>query len=549
MLESGASFSKLLTVFVFTLVLFSLPAIVDYCAYLSFANPFTVGTRFAKYGEQIVTILPLVLLAVIRTRGKKFVIAGAGVALMWLLIFCSLGRVNYFLFGCVICSVLAGLLISKRHRRYLPRFAVLTALLIIVPMPLSLFSTTPATDSIAPMVSRLSDAEGISSSNNFRKMMFSVASLMIADHPVAGIGADNFGTQVNAYRERYGAAHPDDIALATAEDEIPEHAHNEFVQIVAELGAVGGIIFAWFLTGVAVVAFRAIRRIKSGSLYAAGAALGLGMFLVSSLVSSYSFRVMQNGIVFFFVLAVAAKLSFRGIRRESDSEMIAMSPSHLKLAFSAAILVCVGLLVYSGVRVSSVIIASRANQTRPLETARPLYDLAMRLDDENPDVRQNLGMRLFGNRRFREAIPYLESAVSIGRGPSSELSYLATAKSVTGDASGAEQSMASAAALYPRSPFVLTRYATLLKDNGKTDESADLFSRALQIDERSANTWRLLIDSGPKAVSEMAARDRRYSPVMDLVPKNSIYSVVAERFIKHPEEEQFSIGKFFTEEE
>ena len=379
--------------------------------------------------------------------------------------------------------------------------------------------------------------------------MYSIGNLMIAEHPVTGIGADNFGTQANVYRERYGAAHPDDPNLANAEDGIPEHAHNEFLQIVAELGLVGGLIFAWFMFGLAIIAFRAMRNIKTGSLYACAAILGLGMFLASSLVSAYSFRVMQNGIVFFLVLAVAVKFALRRNRGHAKTELTVTAPARLRLAISAGILVCLGLLVYSGLRVGSVIIAVRANQTQGFENAMPLYELAMRLDNENPDVRQNLGMRLFGSRRYKEAIPYLESAISIGRGPSPEFSYLASAKSLAGDARGAEETMASAASLYPRSPFVLTRYAALLTDNGDTDASAELFRRALRIDENKSKTWRLLIDSGPKALSDMAARDARYLPVMDLTPKAAIYAVVTERFIKHPEEEKFSSLKLSKAEE
>jgi Ca2+/Na+ antiporter len=75
----------------------------------------------------------------------------------------------------------------------------------------------------------------------------------------------------------------------------------------------------WFLVGVAIMCFRAIRHMKRGSLYGFAAVLGLAMFLASSAVSAYSFRVMQNGIVFFFVLAVAAKLSFKNKHRANEA--------------------------------------------------------------------------------------------------------------------------------------------------------------------------------------------------------------------------------------
>lgn len=540
MLERNGGLKALLAVLVLTLLLYSLPAIFEYCAYLTFGGQTTIGIRFAKYGEQVVTLLPLVLLGVIRTRGKQFAIGAASVAVLWLLIFCSLGRANYLLFGGVIVSLFACVLISNRYRKYAPRFALLVALLVVAPIPLHVFSLF-SSNAIAPPLARLNDSDALASSNNFRKLMMSLSGEMIRNNPIAGVGADNFGMQVNRYRQAYGAANPQDINLANAEDQIPAHAHNEFFQVAAELGAVGIAIMVWLLVGIATLAFRAIRLVRSGSLYPVAAIVGLGMFLASSLVSSYSFRVMQNGIVFFFVLAVASTSLFRShLAVDAKPAPALFSLTHVRLATAAGLLACFGLLTYSGLRLSSVVITARANQTRSMDAAIPLYGTAMRLDDENPDARHNLGMRLFRRQRYADAVPYLESAVKIGRAPSTELSYLATAKTLSGDYAGAEATMKTASEMYPRSPFVLTRYSTLLDSHGKDSEAAAVFSRAVAINQRAATTWRMMITSGPKALSEMAARDRSYMKVMELTPQGSIYAVVTERYIKFPEERRFS---------
>jgi O-antigen ligase len=541
MLEREGGLKALLAVLVLTLLLYSLPAIFEYCAYLTFGGQTTIGVRFAKYGEQVVTLLPLVLVGVIRTRGKQFAIGAAVVAVLWLLIFCSLGRANYLLFGVVIVSLFACVVISNRYRKYAPRFALLAALLVVAPLPLHVFSLFSSNANV-PALARFNDQDLLASSNNFRMLMASVASEMVRDNPIAGVGADNFGMQVNKYRQAYGAANPQDINLSNAEDQIPGHAHNEFLQVAAELGAVGVAIMTWLLVGITILAFRAMLRVRSGSLYPVAAILGLSMFLASSLVSSYSFRVMQNGIVFFFVLAVASTTLFRSQRAtEAKPVRPLFSPVQLRVAAAAGILVCLGLLTYSGLRVGSVVITARANQTRSMDTAISLYETAMRLDDENPDARHNLGMRLFRRQRYAESVPHLESAVKIGRAPSSELSYLATAKTLSGDDAGAEATMKSASELYPRSPFVLARYSTLLESHGKDAEAAAVFSRATAINGRAAATWRLMITSGPKALSEMAARDTSYMTVMELTPQGSIYAVVTERYIKFPEERRFSI--------
>ncbi|HEX6125140.1 MAG TPA: O-antigen ligase family protein, partial [Pyrinomonadaceae bacterium] len=548
MLERGHNLAALLSVFIFTLILYSLPAISEFCAYLWFGGGTTIGVRFAKYGEQIVTVLPIVLLAVLRMRGKQFAAGVLGVTLMWLLVFCSMGRANYMLFGAGVIVMLAVVMIVKRYRRYTPRFAVLILILALAPLPLNLFSVLSA-DSDVSAVGRFGQTEALANSNNFRKLMMSVAGEMIRANPIAGIGADNFGMQVNRYREVYGAANPHDANLANAEDQIPSHAHNELLQIMAELGVIGLAIISWLLVGISVFAVRALRNLGSGSLYPLAAVLGLGMFLGSSLVSSYSFRVMQNGIVFFFVLAVAAKAGarFRPIKVKPNN--VLLSPVQLRFASIAGVIACLGLITYSMIRVTSVLVNTRANQTQAMNDARQLYETAMWLDDENPDARHNFGMRLFRRQRYAEAVPYLEAAVQLGRASSAELSYLATAKTLSGDPSGAETTMKLAADMYPRSPFVLTRYATLIESHGKQAEADIAFDRAIKINRRAATTWRAVIISGPKALSEMAARDESYMHVMELKPESSIYAVVTERYIRHPEEQRFSFVKVVLDEE
>ena len=539
--------NKIFTLFAAILVLYALPAVAEYCAFLFFGGTTTIGIRFAKYGEQVVTILPFVLLMLVRLRGRRFLIGAAAVTFLWLLIFCTFGRINYFLFAAVIASVSIALVASKPHRRYIPKFALVVLLFVLAPLPLQVFSFFSS--SSVSTVDRFSNSDALNASNNFRKLMMSVSAEMIRENPIIGIGADNFGFEVNRYRAIYGAAHPEDVNLAAAEDQNPEHAHNEFLQIAAELGVVGALIFSWLLIGIAVMAFRSVGRIRSGSLAGFAAVTGIGAFLISSLVSAYSFRVMQNGIMFFFVLAIAVRATMGDRQTEKSRQPVVITRLKLQTAIAAGLVACIGLTIYSGLRVASVIVAEQAAATRTTQAALPLYELSMRLDDENPDVRQDLGLRLFRNKRYSDAIPFLESATSVGKATSADLSYLATARSLAGDQAGAEKTLSIAAALYPRSPFVLSKYASVLESNGKTAEADELLERASNINSRSARTWQVLINSGPKALSDMAARDSSYSAVMELKPQSSIYAVVAERLILHPDEQRFSFGKFSNDDE
>ncbi len=223
------------------------------------------------------------------------------------------------------------------------------------------------------------------------------------------------------------------------------------------------------------------------------------------------------------------------------------SIARTRLVLAGGVVVCLSLFLYTGVRLASVMIATQAIKQKDFESGDALLRTAAMLDDENADCRRTLGMLLLRKKRYVEAIPWLEESVAKGRGESPDFSYLASAFSLSGDDIAAEQTMAKAATLYPRSPFVLTRYGDLLERNGKSEASRAAFERASAIDARAASTWKVMVTSGPKAVSDLAARDKSYLQVMELHPESSIYAFTTEWYIRFPEEQRFSFVRIAPE--
>ena len=530
------NFAKLLRTFAIVLVLFSLPALIEYAGLSVIGGEFGFRARFAKYGEQIATVLPLLLVGLFRSSGKRLAASVAGVVALWLLVYCTVGRMNLLVFGLVFLSIGILVFAISRFHRYRLKFAVCVLALVFAPVPFYLFSLYAGTPD-NPIASRIADSYGNAYSTGFRSLMNSVSLEMLRTNPVLGIGADNYGMQFNNYRRQYAALHPDDTNLAYGEVGIVGHAHNEFLQIAAELGIVGFAIFCWFLAGIAVLGWKSLVRLRSGgSLYPIAAVLGLTMFFFSSLVSAYSFRLVQNGFVFFFVLAVAAKMIFPRTAAEASTAGLSLYPVWLRPALAIGLCASLFLAIYSGVRLSSVIVTERANRITDIDAAADIYRVAMALDDENPDVRNNFGNRLFREDRFVEAIPLLADSITIGRAESTDFSYLASAYYLRGDHVGAEKVMRSAAELYPHSTFVLTRFSDLLRQNNKSVESASFLARARDIDLSAANTWQTMIESGSQAAWDRYFAKRDCIPVMDLRPTSSIYAVLDERKVRFPEE-------------
>ncbi len=289
LLNTGRHFERLLRTFALVLVVFAILALFDFLSITAFGGATSFRVRFAKYGEQIITLLPLLLVFVLRSSGRKLYFGLSSIVLMWLLIYATAGRVNWILFGSVLASVAVLIFSLARFRRYGTKFALAVILVAAAPVPLYLFSLA-ASSAEVPILARLNDTTGSEYSNNFRILMNSVSLEMLRSAPVTGIGADNYGFQFNSFREQYAQRHPEDPNLIYGELGIVAHAHNEFIQIAAELGVTGAVIFLWFLAGVAIMLFRAVRRFRSIPLHAAAALIGVLMFLTSSVVSGILFQ-------------------------------------------------------------------------------------------------------------------------------------------------------------------------------------------------------------------------------------------------------------------
>ncbi|MEJ7848539.1 MAG: O-antigen ligase family protein [Pyrinomonadaceae bacterium] len=531
LINSGKSYRKIAAMLVISLVIVSIPAIFEYCAFLMFGGGSSMGIRYARYGEQVNTLAPLFIVGILRLNGRNFVIALSAITAMWLMIFGSFGRTNVLLFAAGVTLVTLLVFFLRRFHKYRRKMATVVAVLVFAPIPLHLFALL-SDDPNIPIARRITNEADSGSSSAFRKLMASISVKMFIENPLTGIGADNFGQQVNIYREDYSKANPDDKNLTASESEIPERSHNEFLQILAELGIVGGLISLWFLCGLGMMLLNAFRR--RISLTAAASLVGVFIFLASSLITSYSFRLIQNGFVFFFVLAITAKF----LSKDPSGEPIRISSIQSKLAGAFSLTVCALLILYCGIRVASVSYMTKGNYVHNVKEAMPYYETAAWLDDENPNPHFNLGLRLMYERRFGEAVPYLANSIEIGRATSTSFSYLSTAQTLSGDLAGAEHTFATAAILYPYSTFVLTRYAFLHQENGKEEESAIWLNRALLTNKKTAVTWWTLMNDGTQKASDNAFRDENRSLVMDLVPNEAIYALIAEREFKYPEEKR-----------
>jgi O-antigen ligase len=133
----------------------------------------------------------------------------------------------------------------------------------------------------------------------FRTEMTRMAFGMIAAQPVFGVGVGRFHARSGEYfTPSFRAAVP------------RENAHNNFLQVLGELGIAGFVPFAWVLWAVAWAVARSWRAGKLPASAACGAA-GLGAFVLTWL-TGHPLLIFEVATAFWLVLGAVAALALAG---------------------------------------------------------------------------------------------------------------------------------------------------------------------------------------------------------------------------------------------
>lgn len=88
--------------------------------------------------------------------------------------------------------------------------------------------------------------------------LWTVGGRMVSAHPLTGVGSGNFPVASGHYLLKPGAIQRGDLILST-----PKVAHNTYLNVLAEIGLVGGVLFVAFLlvsVGSMCLAVRELRR-------------------------------------------------------------------------------------------------------------------------------------------------------------------------------------------------------------------------------------------------------------------------------------------------
>lgn len=519
----------------------SVIGIICVSSIIEFVSKEIIEYRYAKFAEIFAALLPLFFSFILRSNRKYLLWSILATVSLWLGILFSLSRAA-FLASVAGLSVFVLLRIFSEKTFTEKRRLIFAASGIIFIAVLTQILTFPANSeqkgsTFSRIVIKDEKDAANSISLNARFLFTGVAKEMFFSNYLVGVGADNFGLEFNKYRAVFSAKPANESTANLQEHRLPQRAHNEFLQILAELGFIGALIILWLFLGIVKLGFAEIKNKRFGraDILTQSAIGGIAAFLFSSLFSSFSFRLMQNGLVFFFLLAIL--LRNYAVERNRENQGDVFIDRRLKpVFFSIALAACLALIAFSALKAASEFFVYRGEQQEDFAKAKTCYEDAIWIDSANASANYLYGLRLFKEADYQESAVQMRQTVNKGINTSVNYSHLISSLMMANRFREALDTNAEAVKIFPYSIFLRVRYAVLLKQFGKEDESRKQFEIAVRIDEKQAETWSLVINNGTLTASREARVNKKILSLDELTPSQAIYTVLTERQVSETNE-------------
>jgi O-antigen ligase len=183
-------------------------------------------------------------------------------------------------------------------------FGVCVALALSAVTYFAFFASLPAKERVL----------NISGGGSGRLDLWTVGLRMVSAHPLRGIGTGQFAISSVHYLLQPGALERGDLIIST-----PKVAHNTYLNIVAELGLVGGVLFGAILVICLTCMIKAVKCLRDEGderleILARGLIVGLGGYLVTVTFIS------ENYAKLFWILLALGPALLAVARRPDEQE-------------------------------------------------------------------------------------------------------------------------------------------------------------------------------------------------------------------------------------
>jgi O-antigen ligase len=279
-------------------------------------GPFVNHNHFAGYMELLIPV-PVALILARAVRPELRVLYGFAATMMGVAVVLSLSRGGIIsLAAAMMFLALMSLRLPRRQdhivsRTRPPQIASTAAVVIAIAALVSAGIFWIGAD---PVINRVTQGQ-LSGADSPKETFFSSRGwvwrdtvAMIRANPMLGVGLGAYETAFSIYTKSDGSLR------------VPQ-SHNDYLQVVADCGVVGGLIALWFI----VLVFRAVARgTRSGDPLYAGLALGSGAGMFAMLVHSlfdFNLQVPSNAALFLVLSAVATHVGTSVADRKGSAQL------------------------------------------------------------------------------------------------------------------------------------------------------------------------------------------------------------------------------------
>ena len=488
--------------------------------------------------ELLVTLVPIQLMVIFHKERSPD---------LWLTLFAALVTMGALLanlrrgallaLAVVLALITVGHLVRIVRLPYAGRLAILFGCLALGGVGVGIGAREYVLQRIEGAFNLTSDEAGAST----RLRNWKTAIEMIKESPLQGVGQGGFPNLYGFYREGW-ISQPENGTLSKvfgAEDSDSIRApltHNEYLQILTELGAFGSLLFVLFWGGIVLVLWRRFRG--AGGYFSIGALLGLVSFGISSLTSGFSFRY-PTGTIWAWGVIVIGWVATAGITGTPDGAtpdstngsrwsipgwsrgvipIILLIPAILLANGAWNIYQSQQLQGQATLDTEVLDLAFYPNNASGNERLARRYQQVLAFDPQNSGAHLGYALLLYQLKRNREALPHAEFALRHGYGRPFAFVLVAFLQEQLTDLPGAIQTLETCAAAYPRSFFVRASLVEMLRQSGQEAAMRVHQEAMYSLDRMQMESWELGLRSSWKGAGEEATR-RNLIPMSNLQPR------------------------------
>ncbi len=420
---------------------------------------------FLKPRIRNTSILKGIKEVVSQEKANIHILVGTAALLIVVSIVLSLSR-GGMISTCLALLVFTALLLKKRISR--TSRLLITLIVILACLCVSWFGWEPIIERFSELKNKTGAIE------NSRLDYWKDSVRIIRAYPFTGSGFGTFKDIYHSYQ-------------SIGENHYVDHAHNDYLELLAEGGAIGFLLFAAFLAAWLIKSYRTFKtRRDPYSIYIyIGSLAGVSAMICHS-VSDFNMQIGANGLWFFFLLGLAVSAANTRMQLpEPATKLAAINDKrgrNLLLVFSGALFVAV--LVFSGINLAGSFYYTH------------IADYQMDLDTPDADLKKIRSIASLAARFDPRNAAYVYAA--------------ADASWLLSDREAAEAGFLRAIRLNPVKALYYKRYGLFLTQAGETDRAERMLELSVRYDPvRSDNALEygaLLISQGKK---EEGARQLR----------------------------------------